>query len=361
MSTKQKITPYYEYDLLDVRERYCMWRNAIKKRNRDDIVAYSIKANYDPEIIDILNREGAYFEVCSRYEYMYLLDHNVLPKRIIHNGSIRDYQELKNMLDNQSIVFLDSDQAVSFALQYNAKGKIGIRCNVDYLKTNSDMFYSKRSRFGIRNISDVCSLFGKNTPLTISYLQIHCAGNNRSPAVYAMLLRELCSISKNIAKYNQINCLDIGGGYKIAEEYWDEETYIKTVTNILEENNMQNCQLIFEPGNALVRGSAQYVTRIVDRKVIDNTVYLVVDGTVVHLPFYKRGINLEYTVKTQGKKKIKSQIVVGSTCKESDVFFVIDNGIELQVGDEIAIKNVGAYAINEISDFLVGRPNIYYD
>lgn len=361
MSAEQKITPYYEYDSFDVKKRYNMWHNAIKKMNRDDIVAYSIKANYDPKIIDILNEEGAYFEVCSHYEYMYLIDHNIMPQKIIHNGLIHDCQELEYMLDNQSIVFLDSIQAVSYALQYSKKGKIGIRCNIDYLKPSSDMFYIKCSRFGLTNIAEVCNLIEKNSPLEISYLQIHCAGNNRSPAVYEMLLQELCSISRSIVHNNSITKLDIGGGYKIAEQYWDEEAYVNKVVNTLYENNMQNCQLIFEPGNALVRGSAKYVTRIVDRKIIDNNIYLIVDGTIVHLPFYKKGMHLEYELKITGKKKIKTQIVVGSTCKESDVFFILDNEAELLVGDLIIIKNVGAYAVNEISDFLVGRPNIYYD
>ncbi|WP_373454077.1 hypothetical protein [Brachyspira hampsonii] len=55
-----------------MKEKFNTFKNSIKKYNRDDIIAYAIKANYDKKIIKTLNIEGSYFEVGSYYEFSLL-------------------------------------------------------------------------------------------------------------------------------------------------------------------------------------------------------------------------------------------------------------------------------------------------
>ena len=50
MSTNEKITPYYEFNLVDIEKHYNLWHTAMAKRCRNDIIAYSIKANYGARI-----------------------------------------------------------------------------------------------------------------------------------------------------------------------------------------------------------------------------------------------------------------------------------------------------------------------
>lgn len=359
MSIEQKVTPYYEYDLKDVIIHYNLWQESIMKLNRKDMVAYSIKANYDSDIINALNKFGAFFEVCSNYEYLYLIQQGINPKKIIHNGAITNFQELAEMLNSGTIVFLDSETAVSYALKYKHKGKIGIRCNIDFIKMQSDLFKSKRSRFGIQDLISAFGKLRKETDLKISYLQAHCAGNKRSPEVYRIILNELC----NIALQNDLidlEILDIGGGYKIAQEYWNEEEYVKVVSEVLHDRGMENINVLFEPGNALVRTSGKYVTTIIDKKIIDGIIYLVVDGSKTQLPFVRENIKLDYELISGGCKIIDNQFLVGASCKESDILIRLENKPELNIGDQVVLNNVGAYSVNEISGFLIGKPNIYY-
>ena len=359
MSTNEKITPYYEFNLVDIEKHYNLWHTAMAKRCRNDIIAYSIKANYNPKIIGRLNEKNAFFEVCSFNEYNYLLTQNIKPQNIIYNGQIKDYKQFERMLNNDSLVLLESEKSVGYALKYKRRGEIGIRCNIDYIKKESDLFYKKESRFGIYNIENVIAQINKHTQLSITCLQAHCAGNKRSPEIYKAILNELCRIAiKN--NMVQLKYVDVGGGYKIDVKYWNEASYVDAVTDVLEQNEMSNIKIIYEPGNSLVRTAGKYVTTIIDKKIMNNKIFLVVDGSIVHLPFIKNGVVPTYSLLSQRKRKLDKQIVVGITCKESDVILELRNESELRMGDKIEFNNVGAYAINEIADFLIEKPKFYY-
>lgn len=360
MSLNKKITPYYEFNLADIEKHYDLWHAAMKNRNRDDIIAYSIKANYDPEIIAFLKKKNAFFEVCSFNEYNYLLLQNVNAKNIIYNGQIREYKHFEEMLNNNTLVLLESEKSVAYALRYRGDGEIGIRCNIDHIKKESGLFYKKESRFGISDIENVINQINKNTNLSIICLQAHCAGNSRSPDVYKLILNELCRIAIN-NNMPHLKCLDVGGGYKIDIRYWNEASYVDILTDVLEQNKMSNVKIIYEPGNSLVRTSGKYVTKIIDKKIINNKIFLMVDGSVVHLPFLKKGIMPTYKLPSKRKSKLFKQTIAGITCKESDIILELKNETELQVGDTIEFDNVGAYTVNEIADFLIEKPHFYYE
>ena len=50
MSINTRKTPYYLLDLEKVRTNYLSFQKSIKSVGRNDIIAYSIKANYNPAI-----------------------------------------------------------------------------------------------------------------------------------------------------------------------------------------------------------------------------------------------------------------------------------------------------------------------
>ncbi|MGF7186780.1 diaminopimelate decarboxylase [Desulfitispora alkaliphila] len=57
---------------------------------------------------------------------------------------------------------------------------------------------------------------------------------------------------------------------------------------------------------------------------------------------------------------MSKQIIVGNTCKESDVILEINNCRRLEVGEVLEFDNLGAYLLNEIPEFLLDYPSVYH-
>ena len=359
MSFGKKITPYYEFNLSSVKKNYSNWQEICTKNGRNDTPAYSIKANYEKRILKTIKKLEGTFEVCSYYEYKYLRKLNIASKNIIVNGTAFSKKNLKKILKSGALVIADSEKIIKDICELNIKCNIGIRCNLDYIKTDENIFMNKISRFGITNIEENISFLLKNKKINLICLQAHFSGNTREPAIFKLITNALCEI---ILQYNlkSISSIDIGGGYKISKKYWSIEEYYKSVLNVLKEKQMEQLKLIFEPGNSIIGDCGKYYTSIIDIKNINGTKYCVADGSTIHLPFLKGKMHKNYRILNSETKKEEKQYVVGNTCKESDVISEFTNASSLKIGSLIEFCYAGAYSINEVPNFIIKKPKIYY-
>ncbi|MBH1940650.1 hypothetical protein I5677_07090 [Mobilitalea sibirica] len=354
-------TPYFLINLNRVEQNYTTFNNAIERNNRKDIIAYSIKANYDRNIIDKLKHMGAYFEICSNFEFNKLCEYEVDLKKVIINGLFRSKNEIMNYIDNGSLVIFDTISQLRWIQNIDYPIQIGIRLNIDYIKNDDSLYGCKISRFGIDvRDNEIFDLIQKNKNIMITCLHCHFSGNSRDPLIYAAITTELCRIIRE-NRLSSVKMIDIGGGYKIAPQFWSFNDYVHTVTSTLVKQAMEHLTVIYEPGNSLVRTSCSYITKIIDEKNMNGISYLTVDGTRLHLSPKNERNKFDYKVKQQQDGIIVSkQLIVGSTCKESDIILELNNIKRLSVGETIQFDNLGAYLINEISDFLMHKPEIYY-
>lgn len=359
MSFGKKITPYYEFNLSSVKKNYSNWLELCTENGRNDMPAYSIKANYEKNILKTIRKLGGTFEVCSYYEYQYLRKLNIPSKNIIVNGTAFSKKNLKKILKSKALLIADSEKIIKDICELNIKCNIGIRCNLDYIKTDENIFMNKISRFGIANIEKIISFLLKYKKVNLICLQAHFSGNTREPVIFKLIANALCEI---ILQYNlkSISSIDIGGGYKISKKYWTIEEYYKSVLNILKEKQMEHLKIIFEPGNSIIRDCGKYCTSIIDIKNINGTRYCIVDGSSIQMPFLKGKMHKYYRILNSESKKEKKQCIVGSTCKESDIISEFTNESALKIGSLIEFYYVGAYSINEIPNFIIKKPKIYY-
>ena len=123
--------------------------------------------------------------------------------------------------------------------------------------------------------------------------------------------------------------------------------------------NLNNIQLIFEPGNCIVRDCAEYHSKIVRIKTCENTNYIVADGSSLHIPKFNQNTSIDIERNQSKSNKFYGTKIYGNTCKESDLIYKFDKSIEIGIGDEIVIKNIGAYSLNEINPMILGYPEIY--
>lgn len=352
MSIDSRSTPYYLLDLEKVKDNFLSFQNSIISIGRNDIIAYSVKANYNPAIIELLKSLNAYFEVCSDYEYQLLQNYGVSASQIIVNGCF--YKRFSKYRD--SLLIIDTyDQLLEWGKK-GSKEKIGIRVNLDCI-TADDRFQNKKSRFGLKiRTEQVSNLLKQINTKNIICLHCHLSGNTREPYIYRDIIIQLQNIC-NDYQFNDIKYFDIGGGFKIGSKkgFWNFSDYVNEVGSVCS----QDIQIIFEPGNSLVRNCAEYHTKVIAVKENGNDNIFVVDGSTLHIPkvnLKTTGFHFEHIGK---KKKYSGQRIYGNTCKESDLLGVLNDDMIISVGDHLIIENIGAYSLNEINPLILGLPNVY--
>lgn len=353
MSSNSRKTPYYLIDLEKVKSNYNRFFSAITHIGRNDIIAYSIKANYNPAIIMLLNSFGSFFEVCSEYEYNLLYDYGIDSSRIIINGSFNT--NISKYKD--SIIILDSLTQVLQWKNTGCREQIGLRVNLNYF-TKDERFKNQQSRFGIDiNSLEFKKAINKTNLNNIICLHCHLSGNTRNPSIYHDVIEQLLHIQQTL-KLGRIKYFDIGGGYKIGndKELWNYSDYI----NEMNFTDLNNIQVIFEPGNCLVRDCATYHTKIIAIKSYNQTNIFVADGSSLHIPKNIQNTTIHIENTQSSNMKYTGSIIYGNTCKESDLIYKFPQEVQLGVGDEIIIEDIGAYSINEINPLILGNPKIYF-
>jgi diaminopimelate decarboxylase len=115
--------------------------------------------------------------------------------------------------------------------------------------------------------------------------------------------------------------------------------------------------LILEPGRAVVKDAVELITTVVDVKELSNdTASVVVDSGINILPtsFWKF-----QQIEPINKKAVSSKetVVYGPLCLQTDILGITKLP-DLNVGDRLVIKNVGAYNISQASSFIFPLPSI---
>lgn len=351
MSVDSRKTPYYLIDVQKVKENYEKLRDAITSVGRNDIISYSLKANYNPAIIEQLNDLGAYFEVCSEYEYNLIKNYSINNAHVIVNGCFfNDYS-----IYEDSILILDTYSQLSEWAKQGCKKKIGIRVNLDCMTTDH-RFKNKETRFGIQFESSEVKALLKYVKLdNIICLHCHLSGNCREPSIYRDIVLELQKICKNNT-LNGIQYFDIGGGYKIGKGLWNYTDYLNSISQVCPES----IKIIFEPGNSLVRNCAEYHTEIIAIKTVNNENFFIADGSSLHIP-NTNNVEMSFHIDCfrDGEEHFWGNKIFGNTCKESDLLIKFNVEQSLCIGDHFVLENVGAYSINNASSLILGKPNIY--
>lgn len=333
---------------------------------------YSVKTNRDARLINYANNHLEWnIEVVSPDEFAYCKTLGIQDNEIILNGPCKI--DLFKKLDKlPKIINLDNKHEVLefVALFPDYKGLIGLRVNFDLESkcpgetTSAD----EVSRFGIdadsHEFIDCVELLKANGITNIG-LHLHTSTKSRSIRVFTELAQKSVELKK--ITETDFKFIDIGGGFFGGQKVPGKPTmkeYANAICSVLKSAfNPEVTKLILEPGASVLATCITYETRIINRRTIRGVEVLTVDGTLLHInPFMNKRIqpfavlddNYRY------RKEINKQIVGGATCMENDRLAVIYNEKELNEGDVLSFKNVGAYTMSFNSYFILNPPSVIY-
>lgn len=334
----------------------------------DPIVGYSFKTNSLPWLLSYLNGQGLFAEVVSSVEYDLAIRMGFSPNKIIYNGPIKDENSLLTAIKSGSFVNIDSKQELEYLKKHDAEFDqlygIGVRVNVDLESfcPGQTIMGDNGGRFGFCDdtgeLNNCIENIRKLRNLKINCLHMHTNSKTRSLEVFASITEYACKIIK---KYKiDAQYLDIGGGFfggpDATVSFHD---YFHSIKAVLHRYELDNIQLIVEPGSSIIASSVDYICSVWDIKSTNYSRYAILDGSRTNIDPMKHKASYKYSVLTNNKTIIEKQVLAGSTCMEDDRFMTIQNEKQLVIGDKVIFKQVGSYTMALSPLFISYFPKVY--
>ena len=161
-----------------------------------------------------------------------------------------------------------------------------------------------------------------------------------------------------VAKFDSVEFVDFGSGFKVAYKEGGLETDIEELGKAFSEKFNTFCEahnrdltLKFEPGKYLVSNAGYFLVKVNVIKQTPATTFVGVDSGMNHLirpMFYNAYHDILNVSNPQGKGKIYS--VVGYIC-ETDTFGADRRISQVSKDDILMFKNAGAYCFSMTSNY----------
>jgi len=346
-------TPLYIYDEEALRRRA---RSLVESMPKPRFkIYYSVKANSNPHLLEIIRSEGLGAEAVSPGEVIVALSTGWRPGNILFTGNSLRLEEVLWALRIGVEVNIDSTLMLERICDVNRD--IGIRVNPmlggGYHKYTVTGGMHAKFGIGIHEVEKAAEL-ARQCSFRVVRLHAHIGSGIRDPGLYGEVLEILMSLASQY--FPEAEEFDVGGGfyvpYKPGEKKLDPKTLAETLVRVA-ENNIPDARIIVEPGRYIVAESGILLARITDVKITPDGIHIIgTDTGMNHLirPALYGAYHEAMTVTRRCERKVEANIV-GNICESSDVLASNRKVCEPRVGDLVAIFNAGAYGYSMASNY----------
>lgn len=326
------------------------------------LFCYALKANHNISVIKLFRDAGAGADTVSAGEIQRALAAGMPPKRIVFAGVAKGDDEIAFALEQGIFQFNvesvpELERLSVIASLRGQKAPVALRVNPDVeAKTHAKISTGRKAdKFGIA-IADAMSVYRKAEELPgidPVGLHLHIGSQITELSPFAAAYSRSADLFRALrAEGHNLTRLDLGGGFGV--RYRDEEPLDPLGFAALVEETVGglNCQLMFEPGRALVAEAGVMVATSIYRKINEDRQFLILDAgmnTLVRPAMYDAYHEI-VPVRLRPEPSIAMD-VVGPICESSDVFGRARLLPPLEAGDLVAFKSAGAYGHVMSSDY----------
>ena len=350
-------TPFYYYDVELLRNTLS---KALEEADKHDgfHVHYAIKANFNPQLLEIIKSSGMGADCVSGGEVRAAINAGITPDKIVFAGVGKTDKEIAYSLDAGIFCFniesIPEAEAIErLAAERGVKVQVAIRVNPNVgAHTHSNITTGlAENKFGVNyeQLDEVIDIIESLEHLELIGLHFHIGSQILVMDDFIALcgrineLQELLHETRNLV----LPHINVGGGlgirYDAPDKYPipDFELYFATYANNLKLFPGQ--QVHFELGRSIVAQCGSLITRATYIKHGTCKKFMIVDAGMNDLirpamyDAYHRIENLT------SKKADELYDVVGPICESSDVFCKERRIPETERGDILAIRSAGAY------------------
>ena len=352
-------TPFYLYSEANIIENYRSFSSNFKKSN--PLICFSVKANSNIQILKVLKKMGSGADVVSGGELLKAIKSGIKPNKIVFSGVGKSEDEIKLAIrKNILLINVESEnEAVlinKIAGGLKKKIAIGIRLNPDInAPTHKKISTGKaEDKFGLSktNLISFCLNIKKLKNLKLNAISVHIGSQILSENPFKKTLKVLEEIIRKTKIYFKF--VDLGGGFGIAYKKSDRKMNLKNYSNLVEKfRKKYNCNIIFEPGRAIVGDTAILVTKVQYLKEGSNKTFAILNAGMndfMRTALYDAVHNIIPVIKNSRKNKGPLEFV-GPICETTCKFIKYNKYQKLNQSDYVAISDVGAYGASLSSNY----------
>lgn len=353
-------TPCYVYSRAALEASWRAFDEALA--GLDHRICYSVKANSNLGVLDVLARLGSGFDIVSGGELERVLAAGGDAGKVVFSGVGKGAAEMRLALEVGVHCFNvesegELERLAHIAAALDAVAPISVRVNPDvdaathpYIATGL-----KENKFGVP-IGDAPALFEKAAGLdaiSIKGVDFHIGSQLTSLAPFVDALeRALALVDGLRASGIAIAHLNVGGGLGV--RYGDEQPpsaaeYARAIAGRIAGRGLE---LLVEPGRAIAAEAGMLLTRVEYLKRGGERNFAVVDAAMNDLLRPALYGAWQEILPVERSKAAEAMIydVVGPVCESAD-FLGKDRRLALHAGDLVAIASAGAYGMVMSSNY----------
>jgi len=352
-------TPSYVYSRAALESAYAEFRLACS--GRDVLICYSVKANSNLAVLNLLARLGSGFDIVSGGELARVLAAGGDAAKTVFSGVGKSEAEMRVALGTGVLCFNvesegELDRLSAVAASAGRAAPVSLRINPDVdAKTHPYIATGFReNKFGIA-YDEALTLYRKaaNLPtLRVVGIDVHIGSQITATEPFVSALEKVLEFVDVLdAAGIHLEHIDLGGGLGI--RYREEEPpalkdYLGSLFRRLGERKQR---ILFEPGRSLVGNAGLLLTRIEYLKHGPAKNFVVTDAAMNDLlrpALYDAWHEVQPVIRRPGTAQRYD--VVGPICESGD-FLARDRPLAVAPGDLLAVMSAGAYGMSMSSNY----------
>ncbi len=354
-------TPAYVYSQNAVTSRLGAYREALS--GVPHRICYAVKANSNLALLQVLEREGAGFDIVSGGELFRVLAVGADLSKVVFSGVGKTREEIRFALSRGIHSFnCESEAELEIlgvtAAELGAITSIALRVNPD-VDASTHPYIStglKEHKFGI-DIAEVERVYERVRAFSSLIPDgVSCHIGSQLLSIEPLLEaadKMLALVERLRAKGFPIRHLDLGGGLGVPYRPSDTPSSIREfVRHLRHRIDAAGLEIILEPGRSIAAEAGVLLARVLFTKQNGSKTFVILDAgmnDLIRPTLYQAHHEIVPVVERPGRAIVAD--IVGPVCETGD-FFARDREIpEPQAGDLVALRTAGAYGFVLASNY----------
>jgi diaminopimelate decarboxylase len=354
-------TPLYVYSAAVIRERYQRLDRAFG--NYPHSIHYGLKANSNLSLARLMQSLGSGADANTVWEIEVALRAGFSPRDIVFTGVGKSRDELQRAvpLGLKAIIVESAGELARIeriADEHGVRVRVAIRVNPDIDSESHPHISTGRhiNKFGIPADSarELMLTLDRRLALQLVAVHVHIGSQITSAKPLANAAAFAARLVRDLQQSGvELEAVDLGGGLGISYDgrpTLSLDEYVSTLVSAIRSTGLP---IMIEPGRSIVGPSATLLARVVDLKPApEGREFAVIDAGMTELirpALYGAFHRIEPVQHRDGVERHYE--IVGPVCESSDVVGHDRRLPPVEVGDLLAIHDVGAYGSAMASNY----------
>jgi ornithine decarboxylase len=314
---------------------------------------YAVKANSNPHVIEVLAAAGLGFDVASVAEIESVLEAGVSPDRLIYANTMKRNEAIEFACRHKvNLMTFDSEYELAKIARHAPGARVLVRIKVP----NVGSVVELSLKFGAEPADAIPLLLKAQrlglTPVGVCF-HVGSQCTHGSNYLEAFELTKII-VSDARLKNLPVEMVDIGGGFPIRHFDSDDDWFTAMAPAInLELDRLfePGLRVIAEPGRALIGPACLLLMSVVGKSIRDNKHWYFLDDGVYGALSGLIFDHCKYQFCTTRRGPTQLTTLAGPTCDSLDIISTAEELPELDVGDLVFARNIGAYSLASATTF----------